>query len=357
MRILLFALSLAATLKADAAFAEQDPAFFIVGDCVEYDTTNAFNPALRWRRGRITEIDDFFITIELDRPINDMPVRVAANAASKWLRTAKGCVAKAEAGAEPGALPDGVPPPMPAPGMPDTPAAPAPPPPPLAGPFSVGDCIEYDTTNRYQPSLRWRKGRITAIDEYFVTIELDGVKSDLPTRVATTTVTTWLRAAKGCVPLKQQAMLGSTGAGFRLASFQSAAALPATVPGSPVAALKCPLKQGKASRQPNQALLNDVIRCLWEKDTDIEVVRAQIDGAKIGQSRPWNRDDIGNGKPGTTVFPVRADWKLIRYHRGSIQVSENVSVFSCFVNAFDEWECGLASRIRDGSIITYPRPR
>lgn len=359
MPALLLAVSLLAS--PTLASAGNQPAFFVVGDCVEYDTTNAFNPALRWRRGRVTEIDDYFITIELDQKINDLPLRVATNAASKWLRAAKGCAAKAVPGGEPEVLPDGVPAPLP-----DEPAAPeaAPPsPPPLAGPFSVGDCIEYDTTNRYQPELRWRKGRITDIDEHFVTIELDHIKSDLPTRVATNTVTRWLRAAKGCAPVKQQAALRvapsrSMPAGFRLASFQAAPPLPANVPPRPAAGLKCPLKQGKPSRQPDQALLNDVIRCLWEKDTDIETVRAHIDGMKIGQSRAWNaRDDIGNGKAGTTVFPVRADWRLIRYYRDSIQMSENVSVFNCYVSTFDEWECRLASRVRDGSIATYRRPR
>jgi hypothetical protein len=354
--ILLVLLLLAEGLSPATVSAAEQPAFFVVGDCVEYDTTNTFT-AVRWRKGRVTEIDEYFITIELEQKINDLPLRVATNGAGKWLRTGKGCAAKAgaEAGAE--VLPDGVPAPLPDVVEPEAPA-PAPPPPPMAGPFSVGDCIEYDTTNRYQPELRWRKGRITAIDEFMVTIELDHVKSDLPTQVASATATKWLRAAKGCAPVKQQ-LARAGAAGFRLASFQSAPpAPPASVPAQPVAGLKCPLKQDKVSPQPSQAVLTDVIRCLWEKDTDIEVVRAHVDSFKVGQSRPWNeRGDIGNGKAGTTVFPVRVDWRLIRYHRSSLQLSENVSVFNCFVNAFDEWECGLASRIRDGSIMTYRRPR
>lgn len=348
-----FVAALAASLAPDAASAQ--PAFYVIGDCVEYDSSH-YNPALRWRRGRVIEIDDFFITIELERPTSEGPVRVAAGNASRWSRPAKGCAAKpAGAGA---ALPDGVP--APAPIEPDEQEEPPAPPPPLAGRFKVADCIEYDTSNRFRPELRWQKGRILEIDEFFVTFSIDGVEfdPDVPTRVATLQVNRYLRPAKGCAPLKKQQMVQAEKPHLVYASYQSAQqVLPANVPSNPVPGLKCPVRQSGGSR-PSEAQLTDVIRCLWQKDSDIEVVRAQIDSFKLGSTRRWNiNDDIGNGKPGTTVYPVRVDWRLIRYHRGSVQVSENASVFSCFVNTFDEWECGLTSRIRDGQIVTYRRPR
>lgn len=357
MRALLLALSFLAA--PGMASADSQPGFFILGDCVEYDTTIRFNPALRWRKARVIDIDDYFITIALDgvTPDPDVPTRVSTASAGKWLRAAKGCAAQPGTD-EPGVLPDGVP--VPLPDEPDTSEAAAPPPPPLAGPFNIGDCIEYDTTNRFQPALRWRKGRITDIDEFDVTIELDyeKVDPDIPRRVSTAAVTKWLRPAKGCAPVKQHELVHA-GFGIQLASYQSRpAALPANVPAKPVAGLECPLVQTKVSPKPDQAVLANVIRCLFEKDTDIESVRAHVDSQKIGQSRRWNPlDDLGNGKMSTTVFPVRVDWRLIRYYRDSIQMSENVSVFNCFVNTFDEWECGLASRIRDGNVVSYRRSR
>lgn len=88
---------------------------FKVGDCIEYDTTNAYNPALRWRKGRIVKNDGYFFIIELEnrRPEEMETTQVSVASAHKWIRKANGCAeAQANEPAEPEAVKATPPPPQ-----------------------------------------------------------------------------------------------------------------------------------------------------------------------------------------------------------------------------------------------------
>jgi hypothetical protein len=51
---------------------------------------------------------------------------------------------------------------------------------------------------------------------------------------------------------------------------------------------------------------------------------------------------------------VKVTWRWTTYYNSSRQVSDNISVFNCLLNTFDEWECGLAQRIKDGPLRSLP---
>lgn len=132
---------------------------------------------------------------------------------------------------------------------------------------------------------------------------------------------------------------------------------------NPPGILACPVAQpAKASAKPNAKLLTKLIRCLFEKKADPGVdgaVKIDVKTLKIGKSRPFvpasnGTGDLGNGGPGTIVWPVKATWRWTTYYNSSRQVSDNISVFNCLLNTFDEWECGLAQRIKDGPLRSLP---
>lgn len=127
--------------------------------------------------------------------------------------------------------------------------------------------------------------------------------------------------------------------------------------------LDCPVPQpAKASPKPNAKLLAKLIRCLFEKKAEPGMdgaVRIDIQALRIGKPRAFvvaadGSGDLGNGGPGTVVWPVRATWRWTAYYSASRQVSDNVSMFNCLLSTFGEWECGLAQRIKDGPLRSLP---
>jgi hypothetical protein len=132
---------------------------------------------------------------------------------------------------------------------------------------------------------------------------------------------------------------------------------------NPPGILACPVAQpAKASAKPNPKLLAKLIRCLFEKKADPGMdgaVKIDVQTLKVGKSRPFipatnGTGDLGNGGPGTIVWPVKVTWRWTTYYNSSRQVSDNISVFNCLLNTFDEWECGLAQRIKDGPLRSLP---
>jgi hypothetical protein len=128
---------------------------------------------------------------------------------------------------------------------------------------------------------------------------------------------------------------------------------------TPPGVLDCPISQKRAKngQKPKRALVSKVIRCLWERPAteSREAQKVDIKSLSIGQKRKWNvRDDIGGGRRGTWVWPIRVNWVWSRYYSDSTMVQRNLSVFNCYVNSFREWECGLARRIKDGELERKP---
>lgn len=115
-RRLLRVVPVLAYLLADAPAIGQDAPAFKLGDCVEFDTTNVVDPAARWRKGRITQNDGYFFTIEFEPRGAQEPgtTTVSLASAGKWLRAASGCAAvrpqdaaRAGAAAAPATAPPG----------------------------------------------------------------------------------------------------------------------------------------------------------------------------------------------------------------------------------------------------------
>src|SRR5690606_30649214 len=87
------------------------------------------------------------------------------------------------------------------------------------------------------------------------------------------------------------------------------------VPAQPVKAIECPVPQKAGNRKFNPELVKKLIRCLYEKTSAIEPVRIDISNMQVGQPRAWRvLDDIGNGRKGTQVYPVKVTYRWITYY-------------------------------------------
>lgn len=141
------------------------------------------------------------------------------------------------------------------------------------------------------------------------------------------------------------------------------AASPAVAGYDPPGLLDCPIDQptAKNGKAPTKKLTVKVIRCLFEhpsSDTDY-AVKITVEKYKLGHKRKWHQNsagfgDDGNGKPGTWVWPIKATWTRRGYASDSTLTSTDISIFNCYVNTFDEWECGLADTIKEGEIEYKP---
>lgn len=125
--------------------------------------------------------------------------------------------------------------------------------------------------------------------------------------------------------------------------------------------LSCPVEQEsvKPGARPNPKVIAEVIRCLWEKPAP-----KGMDGAatidlgplQIGTPRKWNpRSDLGSGNLDTDVYPVKTKYTWKTFYRMKTVVRESLAIFNCYVNAFGEWQCGLAQTIKDGESVSIPR--
>ena len=113
-------------------------------------------------------------------------------------------------------------------------------------------------------------------------------------------------------------------------------------------ALECPIKQKPVSNgaRPDVELFKKIIRCAkGEKSVaagDEGAVGVEIASLQIGTSRPWSyRQDSGNGKVGTLVYPVKATYTVKTFYRKATEVAEGwVRILNFYVNPFGEWQIG-----------------
>jgi hypothetical protein len=120
--------------------------------------------------------------------------------------------------------------------------------------------------------------------------------------------------------------------------------------------LECPVKQKQVSNgaRPDAELFKKIIRCAkGEKAVaagDEGAVGVDIASLQIGTSRPWSyRQDSGNGKVGTLVYPVKATYTVKTFYRRATEVEEGwIRILNFYVNAFGEWQIGSEEPIQGG---------
>jgi hypothetical protein len=118
--------------------------------------------------------------------------------------------------------------------------------------------------------------------------------------------------------------------------------------------VECPVKQKqvKNGSRPNAEVLKKIIRCAkGEKaveEGDEGAVTVEISGLVIGAARPWTyRQDQGNGKLGTVVYPVKATYTVKTFYRTATEVEEGwVRILNFYVNAFGEWQIGSEENVK-----------
>jgi len=125
--------------------------------------------------------------------------------------------------------------------------------------------------------------------------------------------------------------------------------------------LDCNFKQSPARNgsAPPPELAKKLIRCLYEKQAkpgEDGSATVDINEFQIGNSRQWRiREDMGDGAPGTIVYPVLVSFTWKTFYRTETKVDESTDVFNCFVNSFNKWECGLGKRVKEQPTKYIPR--
>jgi hypothetical protein len=117
--------------------------------------------------------------------------------------------------------------------------------------------------------------------------------------------------------------------------------------------VECPVKQKqvKNGTRPDEQIVRRLIRCnKGEKAVDPGdegAVRVEISAIRIGAARPWSyRQDSGNGKLGTIVYPVKATYTVKTLYRTAIEVEDGwVRILNFYVNAFGEWAIGSEENV------------
>lgn len=122
--------------------------------------------------------------------------------------------------------------------------------------------------------------------------------------------------------------------------------------------VECPVeqKQVKNGAKPSVELAKKIIRCKkGEKaveEGDEGAVTVEISAIQIGASRPWSyAQDLGNGKVGTLVYPVKATYTIKTHYRKATEIEEGwVRIFNFYVNAFGEWEIGSEENVKSPKV-------
>lgn len=122
--------------------------------------------------------------------------------------------------------------------------------------------------------------------------------------------------------------------------------------------VSCPIKQKqvKNGARPDAELFKKIIRCAKrEKGVDPGdegAVKVDITDLQIGASRPWSyRQDQGNGKLGTLVYPVKATYNVSTFYRTATEVEQGwVRILNFYVNAFGEWAIGSEENVKSPKV-------
>lgn len=131
------------------------------------------------------------------------------------------------------------------------------------------------------------------------------------------------------------------------------------------AVIDCPVTQPKAKNgsAPSAELLKKIIRC----DKGEKAAQKGLDGAitvdvtalQIGAPRRWAPlEDSGDGKIGTTVYPVRATYTVKTFYRARTHVEENwIRTINFYVDSFGEWQSGSELPVKSPVLKDIPRNR
>ena len=117
--------------------------------------------------------------------------------------------------------------------------------------------------------------------------------------------------------------------------------------------LDCPIeqKQVKNGSRPDAELAKKIIRCSKGEKADPKgegSVKVDVASVQIGAARPWSySQDIGNAKPGSMVYPVKATYTVSTIYHTATEVSANwIRIINFYVNAFGEWQTGSEEPVK-----------
>lgn len=122
--------------------------------------------------------------------------------------------------------------------------------------------------------------------------------------------------------------------------------------------LSCPVKQRavKNGARPDAELFKKMIRCA-KREKGVEpgdegAVKVDVSDIRIGAARPWTyRQDQGNGKAGTLVYPVKATYTVKTFYRTATEVEEDwIRILNFYVNAFGEWAIGSEENVKSPKV-------
>lgn len=127
--------------------------------------------------------------------------------------------------------------------------------------------------------------------------------------------------------------------------------------------LDCPVEQTKVRNgaRPNAELLKKIVRCdkgekPAEKGLD-GAVTVDVTAIEIGAPRRWSpMEDSGDGKSGTTVYPIKVTYTVKTFYRTRTVVEENwVRIINFYVNSFGEWQSGSELPVKSPKLKDIPR--
>jgi hypothetical protein len=120
--------------------------------------------------------------------------------------------------------------------------------------------------------------------------------------------------------------------------------------------LDCPIaqKQVRNGARPDAELVKKIIRCAKGEKADPKgegSVKVDVASVQIGAARPWSySQDIGNAKPGSMVYPVKATYTVSTIYHTATEVSANwIRIINVYVNAFGEWQTGSEEPVKSPS--------
>lgn len=122
--------------------------------------------------------------------------------------------------------------------------------------------------------------------------------------------------------------------------------------------VSCPIRQKpvKNGARPDAELFKKIIRCAKREKSveegDEGAVKVDIADLRIGASRPWSyRQDQGNGKAGTLVYPVKATYTVSTFYRTATEIEEGwIRILNFYVNAFGEWAIGSEENVKSPKV-------
>jgi hypothetical protein len=229
------------------------------------------------------------------------------------------------------------------------------------GKYKVGDRVECEVTGNL-PGKYWMKGTIMPFQkgDFGAGIEPDGswfrVKADA-NRVEYYCKPEHIRPIAGAKASQKENRVEET------EEINEAAKEAQDEASAGIDFLECPIEQKQVSKGagPNAELFKKIIRCKkGEKAVergDEGAVKVDVLAIQIGASRPWSySQDIGNVKPGTVVYPVKATYTVKTLYRTATEVEENwIRILNFYVNAFGEWQIGSEEPVKSAKVKRIPK--